>query len=364
MSQTDGRSILLLSRYDRTGASSRIRSLQYLPFLAEQKTSVTVVPFFDAAYLQSLYAGRGRGWSSIGYYSRRLKTLLAAGSFDLVWIEYEAFPWVPWMLERLALPAGIPIVSDYDDAIFHRYDMHGSGLVRALLGRKIERVMAHATLVTAGNGYLADRARTAGARAVEIVPTVVDTQSYRPGAPTGRPPVFGWIGSPSTWQQYVVPMLPLLKETAKACGARLTVVGSGLPEKSGPAAMPQFLDWSESSEVESIQGMDIGLMPLTDDPWSRGKCGYKLIQYMACGLPVVASPVGVNTQIVEHGVNGFLADRDADWRRALQTLAENPELRARMGRAGREKVEREYSLQAYGPRVAAMLRQTAKERTP
>jgi hypothetical protein len=101
--------------------------------------------------------------------------------------------------------------------------------------------------------------------------------------------------------------------------------------------------------------MDIGIMPLTDTPWSRGKCGYKLIQYMACGLPVVASPVGVNTHIVEHGVNGFLAASDAEWRDALYKLARDPGLRQKMGTAGRLKVETDYSLAAWGPRVAAML---------
>jgi len=106
--------------------------------------------------------------------------------------------------------------------------------------------------------------------------------------------------------------------------------------------------------------MDIGIMPLPDSPWARGKCGYKLIQYMACGLPVVASPVGVNRQIVEHGVNGFLAETDDEWREALATLVADPDLRRRMGAAGRKKVEADYSLQVYGPKVAAMLRDVAQ----
>ena len=105
--------------------------------------------------------------------------------------------------------------------------------------------------------------------------------------------------------------------------------------------------------------MDIGIMPLTDTPWARGKCGYKLIQYMACGIPVIASPVGVNAELVEHGVNGFLASSDAEWAETLQTLLHDPDLRARMGEAGRRKVEREYSLQVWGPRVAHMLRDVA-----
>src|SRR6056297_1871598 len=103
--------------------------------------------------------------------------------------------------------------------------------------------------------------------------------------------------------------------------------------------------------------MDIGVMPLPDTPWMRGKCGYKLIQYMACGLPVIASPVGVNAEIVEHGVNGFLVGTDEEWKSALTILLKDPDLRRRMGREGRKKVEREYSLQVQGPRVARLLRE-------
>ena len=114
----------------------------------------------------------------------------------------------------------------------------------------------------------------------------------------------------------------------------------------------EVIAWSEDTEVDAIQSMDIGVMPLPDTPWARGKCGYKLIQYMACGLPVVASPVGVNKEILEHGVNGFLAESDAEWRTAIEALISDPDLRRRMGAAGRKKVENEYSLQVWGPRVA------------
>ena len=117
--------------------------------------------------------------------------------------------------------------------------------------------------------------------------------------------------------------------------------------------------WSEQTEVESIKKLDIGVMPLRDGPFERGKCGYKLIQYMACGLPVVASPVGVNTTLVEHGVNGFLATSLGEWESALRTLATDPALRHRMGQAGRVKVERDYSLQVAAPKLAGWLVEAA-----
>ncbi len=215
--------------------------------------------------------------------------------------------------------------------------------------------MAAATLVTAGNAYLADRARRAGAAWVEIVPTVVDAAAYSPSGLDRRTgtPVIGWIGSPSTWDAYMVPMMPLLTGVAQAEAARIRAVGSGIGGDDHPVL--DRLPWTEQTEVARIQEMDIGIMPLTDTPWSRGKCGYKLIQYMACGLPVIASPVGVNCEIVEDGVNGFLAETEAEWQAALTRLLRDPDLRRRMGQAGQAKVEGRYSLQVWGPRVADML---------
>jgi glycosyltransferase involved in cell wall biosynthesis len=128
---------------------------------------------------------------------------------------------------------------------------------------------------------------------------------------------------------------------------------------SGPLDLPgvpiEIVNWSEASETAQLHGFDIGIMPLTDDPWARGKCGFKLIQYMACGLPVVASPVGVNCQIVEHGGNGYLAGTEAEWVSALTTLLDDAALRERLGRAGRLKVEQRYCLQKTGPELAALL---------
>jgi len=107
--------------------------------------------------------------------------------------------------------------------------------------------------------------------------------------------------------------------------------------------------------------MDIGIMPLPDEPWARGKCGYKLIQYMACGLPVVASPVGVNSEIVQHGVNGFLAQTEEEWAEAIQTLAESDKLRARMGEEGRRIAHTQYSLETWGPKLAKLIRSVSLE---
>src|SRR6266542_6639516 len=132
----------------------------------------------------------------------------------------------------------------------------------------------------------------------------------------------------------------VIVDFCRAKKARLIVVGAREAALEGVRA--EFRPWSEATEVEDILSFDVGIMPLPDEPWERGKCGYKLIQYMACSRAAIASPVGVNSQLVQTGVNGFLARSDTDWRSALDTLWATPELRARLGRAGRQKVEAEY----------------------
>jgi glycosyltransferase involved in cell wall biosynthesis len=337
--------------------------MQYLASLKSAGIQVEVSPLFPDDYLERLYTGRSTGGLVARAILRRVERLRSLNGIDLIWLEKEALPWLPWLFERVLLGSRVPIVSDYDDAIFHRYDMHRRRPVRAFLGHKIDRVMAHSVLVIAGNAYLAARAHQAGASRVAIVPTVVDAQAYTVVSPKpdGMTPTVGWIGTPSTWTEYLEPLIPMLTGITSSTGATLRVVGGGRFVTQHPSI--EALSWSEQTEVRLIQGMDIGIMPLDDTPWSRGKCGYKLIQYMACGVPVIASPVGVNSTIVEHGVNGFIAETEEDWRQALMTLIESPDLRRRMGQAARQKVEREYSLATHAPRVAALLAESAFQRS-
>lgn len=352
--------LTILSRYTRLGASSRLRTMQYIPALRQAGFEVEVASFFGNSYLQSLYSGQRDKGRLAQFTLNRLRQCRQARQSEVIWVEKEALPWLPWALERVALPGGLPIVSDYDDAIFHRYDQHRSALVRGLLGKKIDRVMAHSMLVTAGNAYLAERARVAGAKRVEIVPTVVDAEAYQP-APVqhadGKLRI-GWIGTPQTWAKYGLPRMQFFRELARNHDIRFHLVGAQLkPDSEGPF---DYVPWSEDREVAAIQAMDIGIMPLIDDPWERGKCGYKLIQYMACGLPVVASPVGVNREIVRPRVNGLLAASDAEWRDALVTLITDATLRLEMGMAGRKRVLEAYSIQALGPRIASLLLEVAE----
>ncbi len=350
--------LLILSRYSRLGASSRLRMMQFIPHLEEAGFEIDLRPFVNSSYIEKLYKGKSQRLSKAKYVLARLKMLLLAKSYDLIWIEKEALPWLPFAIEGLILPKKIPIVSDFDDAVFHQYDLHKNTVVRHLLGKKIDRAMANSSLVMAGNDYLAERARLAGAGNIAVVPTVVDVGQYSTIDFDKSKLVrnVGWIGSPGTWREYVVPRLPMLRTIVRQHHTKFNVVGAG--DSMNSDEVVDFFPWSEDTEIHRIQQMAIGIMPLTDTPWARGKCGFKLIQYMACGLPVIASPVGVNRHIIEHGKNGFLASSDEEWENALNTLLQDPDLRHRMGREGRAKVENEFSRQVWGPRIAELLVQS------
>ncbi|WP_265919412.1 glycosyltransferase family 4 protein [Cupriavidus nantongensis] len=356
---------LLMTRYGRMGASSRLRFMQFIPWLENAGVSCNTQPFFNDSMLAARYqAGQYKRTSLLESYRHRVGQMMRRRDYDLVWIEKEALPWFPAAVERAFL-RHVPYALDFDDALFHNYDLHGSVLVRKMLGRRIDRLMAGATLVTAGNAYLAQRATDAGAKWVEIIPTVIDLDRYiprqaRPVLQTGveREVLrIVWIGSPST-----ATYLALLAEPLKALATRfqfeLRVIGANF---TLDGVNVECVPWQESTEVDRIAECDIGIMPLNDSPWERGKCGYKLIQYMACGLPVVASPVGANNQIVKDQESGFLAATPRDWEIRLGQLLADASLRRAMGHSGRDQVESKYCVQQLAPRLATLLKRAGAQ---
>ncbi len=347
--------VLQLSRYDRLGGSSRLRFYDYGALLADHGIHVTPAPFFDDEYLQRLYAGeRCRRFQVAGYYLQRVRALVNTSKYDVVWLEKEALPWLPAFAES-SLLARTPYVVDFDDAWFHRYDRHRSALVRLGLKTKFPAIVRRAAAVVAGSPYLAEWAAARGAHRIVRIPTTVDLARYRTKqAGVGNGFVIGWMGSPSS-ARYLDIVRDALREVAAAPGTSVRLVGSGAAADLDATVLP----WREASEAEDLLGFDIGIMPLTRDEWSEGKCAYKLIQYMAAGLPVVASPVGMNREVVQHGVNGFLAETSEEWVTALRRLREDPALRARMGAAGRKAAEAEYSLAGTAPLLAETLREAA-----
>ncbi len=344
--------ILVLHKYGTKTASYRHRIQQYLPTLEAAGFSCEVSPLLDDAYVESRFStGRRSLWGALKAVVRRLYALARVKRFDLVIVGVDLFPYCPAIFERALNLLGVPFIYDFDDPVFHYYDRHSSGLVRWALGGKVAEVSRRAELVFAGSPYLLDYAARAGG-AAEYMPTVIDLDRYAlsPRLRVGpeEPFVIGWIGSPTTAAAYLPLVEPALRAFCAAHPARLVVIGAGSYE---PRGIPfESHPWSEADEVAELCRCDVGLMPLSDDSWARGKCGFKLIQYMACGLPVVASPVGVNSHIVEEGVSGFLAADDGQWVRALTKLAEDPAAAARMGLAGRRRVESEFCVQRTAPR--------------
>ena len=348
--------VAAFTKYDREAASTRQRVLQYLPHLARAGIHVEVHPLLDDAYVRSLASGSAASKTAIATaYFRRFRQLLGHQSADLIWVYAELFPWLPASFERLAFRSGKPLIYDFDDAFFHPYDDHPNALVRSALGDKLEPLIKGAAAVCAGNDYLKDYAARAGASAI-VLPTVVDIDQYVPvRTRPDRPLTIGWIGSPSTWG-FVRPLLPLLAELCQARGVVFSAIGAGAAAEADRFDGLTYSPWSEAGEIASVQAMDIGIMPLPDEPWARGKSGYKLVQYMACGLPVVASPVGVNSDIVEDGVSGLLATDPAQWRAALTRLIDDAALRAMMGQAGRARAVQSYSLKTHAPRLIEVMR--------
>jgi glycosyltransferase involved in cell wall biosynthesis len=347
--------VAAFTKYGREAASTRQRLLQYLPSLAAAGIEIDYSPLLGDDYVRSLASGGSFSKLAVARsYARRLKQLLRGPNCDLLWVYAELFPYWPAAFERLAFRAGKPVVYDFDDAFFLTYEG------KRLLSGKLEPLIAGAAACCCGNDYLRDYALRLNPRSM-VLPTVVDTQIYVPMKKAADGPVaIGWIGSPTTWQ-YVRPLLPLLAELCDGERARLLVVGAGAAATGDQFPGMELAQWSEAGEVASVQAMDIGIMPLPDEPWARGKSGYKLIQYMACGLPVVASPVGVNSSIVCDGETGFLASTVEEWRARLEALIVDPDARQLMGAAGRQRAVEAYSLRSQAPRLIEVLRLSRDE---
>lgn len=363
--------LLIFPRYSNTQASTRMRFSLFRPALTAAGISTELFPIVDDGTI----GGKTRGiWGAYRLFKSRVTSLYgvwrklnSTAPDTLIHVHLEFFPWLPYWLEKLifTLSGHKHYSVELDDAWFHRYDNHRFALVRFLLGKKIDKVMRDATCVIAGNAYIAQRAIAAGARRVEIVPTVVDTDKYAAAKTSldlsqnpksDKLPVIGWIGSPSTTQFLWVIETIIRELHAKKIAEFVTFGADALQLEGLPITV---LPWDESAEITTLYRFDIGIMPLTDSMFEQGKCGYKLIQYMACGLPVVASPVGVNNTIVLNHESGYLASTDAEWVHYLTLLCNNSELRDKLGKVGLQRATDHYSLKTAAPKVVSIFQSLA-----
>lgn len=354
--------VLGLSLYGPQAASHRVRLSQFQQGLADSGIHLQIHSLLDDSYLQRRFSGRRPSLRAlIASYANRIQALRAVDQYSLAIVHCELLPFLPGWLERWLLQ--IPFIYDCDDAFFLKYRTGPlrQRLLQSLLGAKADCLMTSAVTVTAGNAGLAAYARRFNS-SVAFLPSVVDTQYFRCAEPSlvarsGQPFIVGWIGSPST-APYLQLLIEPLQRLAKEFPVRLVVVGASAPVLAGVEVIEQ--PWSLDQEVQLIHQFDVGVMPLPDTPWARGKCAYKLIQYMACGIPVVASPVGANVDVVPPGC-GLLADSSQQWLAAFRQLAADPCLRLRLGSAGRHWVELHYSLRSALPVLTGVIQRAVAD---
>lgn len=323
--------LFLVPRLDK--ASTRYRVLQYFPALEEAGIRHEIRALSKTS----------RDWLGL------LRQVRAA---DVVFVQKKLFsPVEISLLRRLSKR----LIYDFDDAVMYK-DVPAGDRQQARQHRRFAATARRADLLIAGNDYLCEEA-SAFRRPTIMIPTPLDMSRYTPRPEkvnASREVVLGWIGSRGT--------LKYLKEISPA----LESVGEQLPGVSLKIVADDFFDlehmpvikknWSSADEIADLHSFDIGLMPLVDDIWTRGKCGFKLLQCMAVGLPVVCSPVGANRQIVADGIDGYWASSQQDWVEKITALVRNADFSRAMGQHGRQKVQQFYSLQANAPLLIAALK--------
>jgi glycosyltransferase involved in cell wall biosynthesis len=362
--------VLGLASYPVEAAATRYRLQQFVAPLAERGITLTIQPFIDGKLFAQLYRRKALPRVAIGLLGAavlRMIDLVRASRADVVLVQREAMifgpPLIEWFITRVLR---LPLVLDLDDATYVSYTSPTYGR----LGRafkwfsKTDDLIRWASIVTCGNRAIAEYVSDKGTQA-RVVPTVVDTEIFQPVArEESGPPVLGWIGTHSTFP-YLESIFPVLAELAKEHSFRLRIVGAGRDEVKVPGVAVEQSPWSLEREVTDFQTIEIGLYPidaaLYSGKWAAGKSGFKAIQYMAVGVPYVATPIGGSAEIGEADTTHFFASSEAEWRSALATLISDPELRRRMGAAARRHALEHYGLPAQADKLAAALHEAVEK---
>lgn len=346
------RSVLFFVLYSFNGASSRYRVYQYLPFLKEQGVLYRVYPFYTQRFesvsgrCSALHPLLGRAFSKLyAYYGylKRFAQILTAPRYDTVFIQKEL---LPAFLLGLLCRLHKNVIFDFDDAIFLSEEQQKGIFGRVMLKRsrpQIDAILQRARSVTVGNRFIGSYAGNFCPR-ITMIPIAIDMDRYalRGREESGRI-VFGWVGRQRN-AYYIDDLAEVFGALSREFPGRLKLLIIGAQKVSIDSIEVDYRPWSYDSEIEDLGDIDIGLMPLRDEDWSRGKGGCKLLQYMAAGIPTVSSPVGINSEIVTDGQDGFLASGDAEWVEKLSRLVRDPGLRREIGRRARETVREKYSL--------------------
>jgi glycosyltransferase involved in cell wall biosynthesis len=349
--------VLGLALYGPLAASTRYRLGQYVSGLKVLGIDLQIKFLLNDDYLRTQFSGGHFPYVSVvkSVFSR-FQDLLLQKDFDLVILHCELIPLFPGVLEKILIRK--PYIYDFDDAFFLKYHIGRLSVTKSLLGRKFEKVIAGASAVSAGNSYLASYA-SAFNKNTHYLPTVVDTSRYLPNKLKINNDSFtvGWIGSPST-AKYLNTLVGPLSSIGLEGPVRFIVIGGKAPPI--PNVNVVEIAWDENTEINLINTFDVGVMPLYDDEWSRGKCAFKLIQYMACSVAVIASPIGANIDLINGGY-GLLASTQQDWEKAFRTLRDAPQKRIQLSKAGRARVVANYSLEKNLPILAKLIKITIEQ---
>jgi glycosyltransferase involved in cell wall biosynthesis len=347
--------VLGLALYGPLAASNRYRLGQYVVGLRGLGIDLQIRHLLGDDYLRARFRGSELPIASMlkaGF--ERLVDLFHQSDYDLIMLQCELIPFMPGWIERALIRK--PYIYDFDDAFYLKYRSRRMGVFKRLIGGKFDTVMGGAAAVTAGNNVLTDYSKRFNNNTHHLA-TVVDAKRYLPYISNRGTPFFtiGWIGSPTT-APYLADLIAPLSALGQEGAVKFIVIGGSAPKIPNVSVVE--IDWHEHTEVDLINSFDVGVMPLPNDDWARGKCAFKLIQYMACAVPVVASPVGANVDVVSTEC-GLLASSHHEWLEALRLLRDRPVTRGKMGDAGRARVEQHYSLQQNLPLLAGVMREVA-----
>jgi glycosyltransferase involved in cell wall biosynthesis len=346
-----------------TVPGQRYRIEQWRPYLEQEGIQIDFFPFADGALSDLLHKpGQvfAKSKAMAAAFARRALHGLQARNYDVVLVHRTACLAGPALLERLIAMSGKPVIYDFDDAIFLLHTSEANRRFGWLkFPGKTASICRLSTHVVVGNSFLADYARQYNSRVTVISPSV-DTNVYQPVPHNGSSSrvVIGWTGS-STSQTHLEMFAPVLQEIAARRNVEIRVISDREPRLPGIPHV--WRQWSANRETGDLSDIDIGIMPMPDDQWSRGKCSMKALQYMAMGVPPVCSAIGANCEVIEHGKNGFLATTPEEWVRCLEFLIDDPSLRERLGRQARKTVEEKYSMRRCAELFARVVRDVVEQ---
>jgi glycosyltransferase involved in cell wall biosynthesis len=327
---------------------------------------VELIPFADSELMSLIHQPgnqKAKALAMIRAFWRRVQQVARSSRYDAVFIHRAVCIAGPALLEQALAFFRRPVIFDFDDAIYHLHTTQANRTFGWLKfpGKTatICRLSAH---VVVGNNYLADYARRYNP-SVTVIPSSVDTERYHPvrRKQPDRRVVVGWTGS-STSQTHLEMFAPLLQKLAARGDVDIHVISDRRPDLPGVPVI--WRPWSPETEIEDLVGFDIGIMPMPDDQWSRGKCAMKALLYMAMGIPAVCSAVGTNLEVIRHGENGFLASTQDEWLQCLDRLISDQSLRHQIGLAGRKAVENHYSMHRCAGLLAEVIRTTVDQHRP